>query len=175
MNNDSSCNLVKDLLPIYLDGIASEESIVYVEKHLKGCQLCLKEYEKLHELQKNQEKIILADAWEIRNLKKNITFLFSSVIIVSILLIGIAVFCHYKRSYNPPRFFDFLSLTILYIGIFFLPLLGILVSHIWKKILTKTASTFWPNVFIAFLSICFLVAVSSLLINFYTVIKTYYG
>lgn len=37
------CNLIQDLLPLYLDGVCSEESRIAVEKHLSECSGC-KEY-----------------------------------------------------------------------------------------------------------------------------------
>lgn len=37
------CNLIRDILPLYHDGVASEESINAVREHLKECSAC-KEY-----------------------------------------------------------------------------------------------------------------------------------
>lgn len=34
------CNIVKDLIPIYMEDLISEESKEYVEKHLKECEEC---------------------------------------------------------------------------------------------------------------------------------------
>jgi len=38
--NKISCNVTKDLLPVYLDDICSEESKTLVEKHLQECEEC---------------------------------------------------------------------------------------------------------------------------------------
>ncbi|HPF88095.1 MAG TPA: zf-HC2 domain-containing protein [Candidatus Limiplasma sp.] len=38
MNND--CNIVRDLMPLYIDGVASEESKQYIEAHIKQCAQC---------------------------------------------------------------------------------------------------------------------------------------
>lgn len=35
-----NCNIIKDLLPSYIDGICSEETVSAVEKHIKHCQGC---------------------------------------------------------------------------------------------------------------------------------------
>lgn len=40
------CEMIRDLLPLYIDGLTSEESNQQIEKHLKSCeecQLCYKE------------------------------------------------------------------------------------------------------------------------------------
>lgn len=38
MNN--SCDVIKDLLPLYHDGVSSEESNTLIENHLKNCEEC---------------------------------------------------------------------------------------------------------------------------------------
>lgn len=35
-----NCNIVEDLLPSYVDGICSEETVAAVEKHIEHCQRC---------------------------------------------------------------------------------------------------------------------------------------
>lgn len=37
---EEKCDIVMDLLPLYLDGKTSEESRVYIENHLKNCEAC---------------------------------------------------------------------------------------------------------------------------------------
>lgn len=39
------CDLVADLLPIYIDGKASEASKTFIEEHIKTCQDCRDIYE----------------------------------------------------------------------------------------------------------------------------------
>ena len=34
------CDIIRDLLPSYIDGISSEETIVAIEKHIEHCQGC---------------------------------------------------------------------------------------------------------------------------------------
>ena len=34
----TSCKIIEDLLPMYHDGICSEESAVLIEEHLKECE-----------------------------------------------------------------------------------------------------------------------------------------
>ncbi|WP_458862151.1 zf-HC2 domain-containing protein [Acidaminobacterium chupaoyuni] len=43
---DLSCEIIRDLLPLYHDGVCSEESRQLVEDHLKNCPACRAELEK---------------------------------------------------------------------------------------------------------------------------------
>lgn len=39
-----SCEIIKDLLPLYLDGVCSNDSKVMVEEHLAECDSCKAEF-----------------------------------------------------------------------------------------------------------------------------------
>ena len=41
------CCIIRDMLPLYLDGMLSEDSVAFVEEHLQGCEPCREELEKL--------------------------------------------------------------------------------------------------------------------------------
>jgi len=41
----SSCEVIRDLLPLYHDGVCSDGSKLFVEEHLRGCSACQKELE----------------------------------------------------------------------------------------------------------------------------------
>ena len=56
-----SCNVIQDIMPLYVDEIVSEDTKKLVEEHLKECEDCRKEMEKM------RAKIILP------NKKKNQT------------------------------------------------------------------------------------------------------
>ncbi len=43
-----SCDVIRDLLPLYAEGIASEASTVLVSEHLKTCADCRKQYESMN-------------------------------------------------------------------------------------------------------------------------------
>ena len=43
-----NCNIVKDLIPLYIDGCCSEESEKVVEEHIKDCNECKKFYEDMN-------------------------------------------------------------------------------------------------------------------------------
>ena len=42
------CNIIKDLLPLYVEQLASEESRVEVEQHLQECEQCRKIYQEMN-------------------------------------------------------------------------------------------------------------------------------
>ena len=41
------CRVIRDMLPLYLDGMLNEDSVAFVEEHLQGCEACREELEKL--------------------------------------------------------------------------------------------------------------------------------
>ena len=44
-----SCNIIRDLLPLYVDGVVSEDTSELVESHLEECEECRKEAERIKE------------------------------------------------------------------------------------------------------------------------------
>ena len=42
-----SCNIIEDLLPLYVDDMVSEDSRKLVEEHLKECPACRKMQEEM--------------------------------------------------------------------------------------------------------------------------------
>ena len=45
--NKITCNVIKDILPLYIDGVVSEDTQKIVEEHLEECSLCRDEINKL--------------------------------------------------------------------------------------------------------------------------------
>lgn len=44
MNNEVQCNIVSDLLPLYVDDLTSEGTNSFIKKHLEECPDCQKDY-----------------------------------------------------------------------------------------------------------------------------------
>ncbi len=42
-----NCSLIKDLLPLYIDDVISEESRIFIKNHLDECKECKNEFERL--------------------------------------------------------------------------------------------------------------------------------
>ncbi len=49
MDNKQSCDVIRDLLPLYVDGVCSEDSRRMVEEHIAGCPVCAGMLEKLRD------------------------------------------------------------------------------------------------------------------------------
>lgn len=66
MKNDLSCEVVRDLLPSYLDGVASDASKDAVERHIEECPDCRETLRRM----KEPEETALTEEKEIDYLKK---------------------------------------------------------------------------------------------------------
>lgn len=61
-----SCNVIQDIMPLYVDEIVSEDTKKLVEEHLKECEDCRKEMEKC------RAKIILPNKKKINQAEKEL-------------------------------------------------------------------------------------------------------
>ena len=61
-----SCNVIQDIMPLYVDEIVSEDTKKLVEEHLKECEDCRKEMEKM------RAKIILPNKKKINQAEKEL-------------------------------------------------------------------------------------------------------
>ena len=67
------CEVIKDLLPLYVDGVASEESCALIEEHLKECEDCRQYLELLQEDMPDVSEVSLADETaSLRKIKRRI-------------------------------------------------------------------------------------------------------
>ncbi len=102
-----SCNVIKDILPLYLDDVVSEETREMVEEHLQSCDSCREEAEVLKTrvaLPTNSNTKLL-DARVLKNLKKRL--LKSKIFIAAVSVAGAAAVLF--------GIYCFLNLTELYI------------------------------------------------------------
>ena len=62
MKENNECNIVRDLLPLYIDHLTSNESELLIRTHLEGCGRCIRYYDELleerNELQQIEDKRI---------------------------------------------------------------------------------------------------------------------
>ena len=91
-----SCNIIKDILPLYLDGVVSDDTKQLVEEHLKICDQCRNEAVTLKQdvVLPASKSVRLAEKEVVRDLKKKLfrkKFLVSavSVIITIAILAGV--------------------------------------------------------------------------------------
>lgn len=66
-----SCEIIRDLLPLYHDGVCSNESRQMIEEHLSECENCKAELKAMDDmLIIPDKKQNLADAEAVKNLSK---------------------------------------------------------------------------------------------------------
>lgn len=95
-----NCNIVKDLLPLYLDNVCSKESKELIIEHLKECDDC-KNY--LEELKFNVKSSKNKDVKLFKKIIKKINFkiIRNTIIIICLLL---AIYIPVKYYYNNYKF-----------------------------------------------------------------------
>ncbi len=96
----NECDVVKDLLFSYSDGILSETSKELVEEHLKKCENCrdiLQEIKQDGNDQKQTKEIDLFKSIKKKLSKKNIIILIGIIFLILILIFNVLVFYHYNQ------------------------------------------------------------------------------
>lgn len=97
-----SCSIVQDLLPLYADGVVSEETAKAVAAHIEGCEKCLEQYKILtKELSlpsnrgvQEENSRVLKDFKRSWKLKKFV------IACVSVLFTAVAIFTAYEVFQN---------------------------------------------------------------------------
>lgn len=84
MNEEKVCSMVKDLLPLYVDGLTSKKTNEAIESHMEACQSCQDEC-RLLKADAGESKLACAAPKELDYLKKvrkyqNINLLMGAVI-----------------------------------------------------------------------------------------------
>lgn len=83
-----SCHIIRDILPLYLDGVVSDDTRTMVEEHLETCSNCQKEAALLQQnvVVPTVKNIQFAEAKMLKGLKKQIHRKNLAAVLVSILL-----------------------------------------------------------------------------------------
>ncbi|MFI3284248.1 MAG: zf-HC2 domain-containing protein [Erysipelotrichaceae bacterium] len=103
------CDIVKDLLPLYVDGVVSENTKQFIETHVKECSICQSELELLQrELSKNQENKPLQNKGNfILKIKRRIHRMYALMIMITIALVCMLSYLgtsYLKNTYNTVTF-----------------------------------------------------------------------
>lgn len=87
------CDIVKDLMPLYIDDVLSENSKTFVKDHMDSCESCKKYYEKLsNELKIPVSKEVrFSDLRPIEYLKENLSKIIIKKVLAFVLVIGFLV------------------------------------------------------------------------------------
>lgn len=84
-----NCNIIQDILPLYVDDVVSEDTREMVEEHLKSCDTCRKEADILKQNVNlpTSRNIKLSDARILRKLKQRF---FKRKVIISVVSVAVA-------------------------------------------------------------------------------------
>lgn len=114
------CHVIQDLLPLYLDGVCSEESKEIIEQHLSTCSTCQKYYAALREAEESaitppapEEE--LQKAASFRSVRKKIIrkqLMIAGVSFVVIAFIIFAAIGILKSSVNVVEYQDNISVSM---------------------------------------------------------------
>lgn len=83
-----NCDIIKDLLPLYVDDVLSQESKVAVEEHLQTCPQCSKEAEGLRDSFPDEQALSDNENQFFKNLQKK----FRRLSLLRIILVLLVVF-----------------------------------------------------------------------------------
>ena len=84
-NMSKPCEVIQDLLPLYVDGACSESSVEIIKEHLESCPECREIYQQLHShtseeiLQKEKDGVISRHSRKLRK-GKILTVIFSVIL-----------------------------------------------------------------------------------------------
>ena len=67
----NECNIIRDILPLYVENIISDETTEFVKNHIDKCVECQREYEQLKEPKVIHESV---DVAPLLKLKRKIWF-----------------------------------------------------------------------------------------------------
>lgn len=101
--NEIKCTIIQDILPLYIDGVVSEDTKKMVDEHLKDCEKCQKEYEAM----KHKLYIPAEDgASFIKNInrkwrKKKVVISIMSVFATAMILFGLFAYVFYYEKTIP--------------------------------------------------------------------------
>ncbi len=104
----NECSIVRDILPLYIENIVSNETANFVKEHLENCSECTKEYEDLktgtkiekisNETQSHLEEEALKSMNTIRKKMRRKIYCVASVI--AIIIIAICLLLHIFPVYR---------------------------------------------------------------------------
>lgn len=144
------CEIIRDLLPLYIDNTCSKESKILVEEHLQSCMDCnnlFKEVTENTEVERHEFNVNLKEKDLLIQAKKNIRFEFIKKIfkviyvgVIGLNILGIIfgyLFIKIGYSLEYPRFY-FGSLGIkTYIILFFIFMLPLFCSFLGRFIINR--------------------------------------
>ena len=103
-----NCDIIRDVLPLYLDDVVSNETKEMVEEHLKNCEACKREAAimKQNVTLPANENTRLAEANVLKNLnikirRKKIAFGIISAVLAAAVIVSCLLFLTLPKLYIP--------------------------------------------------------------------------
>ncbi|WP_370772677.1 hypothetical protein [Clostridium sp.] len=160
MEDNKECSLIKDLFPIYIDNLTTNETNEFINNHFSKCNKCLNEYNNvLKKLQDNDYKN------QIKNIKCRVRSTLMICIGIGILLSVVYMYCYYKENIiHGLNIIDIIPIILIYIGVYWTPSFALFVSILWKKTIINNTQTLITNIFVIFFMS--LIIVQSILLIF---------
>lgn len=103
-----SCSIVKDLLPLYIEGILSEETAQAVELHLQTCENCKKDFGIMRQdfvfpsapkIQEENERILKELKHQLK-IKRILTGIVAVFVTIAVVISGYMVYTNVGTVYN---------------------------------------------------------------------------
>ncbi len=85
-----NCNVIKDLIPLYIDKCCSEESVKLVEEHLSDCENCTAELDSMRSFSSEEKELAIPEKFSSINTFKA-SVLQSVLLFVSFAVITVGV------------------------------------------------------------------------------------
>lgn len=92
------CNIIKDLLPSYIDNLTSEESNILIANHLKECESCKETYNKMNKDININYDIDDSKISYMKKVHKKFKIL-TVCILILIIIVCISLYINYKSSH----------------------------------------------------------------------------
>lgn len=103
-----SCNIIRDILPLYADDVVSDDTRAMVEEHLAGCRECCNELIAMQQdvILPGNPSIQMEEARTLKQLKRRLSMKRLKAVIISVLaavalLAGIYYWTNVKKIYIP--------------------------------------------------------------------------
>lgn len=102
------CSIAKDLLPLYIEGILSEETAQVVEMHLQTCESCKKDFEIMRQdfvfpsapkIQEENEKILKELKRQLK-IKRILTGVVAVFVTIAVIISGYMVYTNVGEVYD---------------------------------------------------------------------------
>lgn len=93
------CDIIRDLIPVCIEGLCSEESVKEIQEHIKDCEKCRILYEKIPVVENVPPENMPDESKAFRKINKKIKKGKLKIIILSVLLIAVISAVSYL-SYN---------------------------------------------------------------------------